>query len=429
MEKKIKLHVKIIYGIWIAVIFASLFFLRMYTLDRYFLWKSLLSINFAYLCTKLVLSLLYRDQPRHRLPDRGSLNESHHRISVVLPHYNESIESLIQALDSLLSQTRLVDQIIFIDDGSPDRQVHEALVQKKEELDRQNLGLEIIVLRQEENQGKKKVQEIAFQRVTGDIIMLLDSDGVISPNTVEDMIRAFNDKKIGCVVGRITPRNPNVNLLTRMQDIIYSNSFQMGRRAQSKLGTVLVCSGALSMYRADLIKKNMDIFRKEKFLGIPCITGDDRLLTMIVMKEGYQSVYQDTAICKTDVPTKLKKYFRQQVRWNKSAFLMTIYSFRYFYKRPHSLLFGILESYLWLFNLIILLYVWFTIGITVTPLMVIIAVIYNFLVYYLSCIYYANVNIFRYILGFLYGFFYGLLLIVMRVYALITLPISRWATR
>lgn len=71
------------------------------------------------------------------------------------------------------------------------------------------------------------------------------------------------------------------------------------------------------MYRGWVVRKHLDDFLGQRFLGQPATFGDDRRLTYYCLLEG-QSLIAPTAIGWTDVPETLGHYVRQQIRWGKS---------------------------------------------------------------------------------------------------------------
>ncbi|WP_430603782.1 hyaluronan synthase [Enterococcus sp. DIV0724b] len=384
----------------------------------------LYSVNFVYLVTKLSLALMYTPCIK---------DVRNYKVSVIIPSFNEDKKSVVKAVMTLLKQTYPIHEIIFIDDGSDSDEAFLAVKNLKiDELTgvhRVNKNVTLTSLRLDKNSGKKKAQEVGFIQATGDLFLLVDSDGEITENTLEEMVRPFSNSKVGSVVGKIEVRNLTDNFWTRLQDIIYSNSFQIGRASQSQTGNVIVCSGALSMHRANFVKRNMRTFRKETFLGIPCSAGDDRLLTDISLERRYKTVYQSTAVCYTDVPNSLKKFFKQQVRWTKSALIMTLFSFRYCFIRPLSMVWQVLETYLWLYNFIVTITLLcqqkLGMGVGVT----FIAAVYFILVSYLSNIFYTKRDLKTYLMTFVYSFVYSVLLLGIRCYSLLTIFKTGWTTR
>jgi hyaluronan synthase len=63
----------------------------------------------------------------------------------------------------------------------------------------------------------------------------------------------------------------------------------------------------------------MDKFMNERFLGVFLEVSDDRTLTNLTLKEGYRTVYQHTSLVYTDAPLKVKKLFKQQLRWARGS--------------------------------------------------------------------------------------------------------------
>lgn len=96
-------------------------------------------------------------------------------------------ESLIRAITSVVNQTRRPDEIIVVDDGS-DFEVGVYLRQKYPQLADQ-----VMVIRQEVNGGVSKTRNIAFQKSTGHLIALLDSDDEWHPEKLAKQVVLFED--------------------------------------------------------------------------------------------------------------------------------------------------------------------------------------------------------------------------------------------
>lgn len=422
MAREVKL--KLQYIILVILFVGSIYMLRKYTTPEYQFVNLLFSVNFVYLLIKILIGLTYSPS---KLPVK------YYTVSVIMPSFNESKDSVVTAIKTLLKQSYPIHEIIFVDDGSDSDEAYQAIknidISQLHGINEINRNTELISIRLEKNQGKKKAQEIGFQRATGELFFLVDSDGEITETALEEMIRPLSNPYVGSVVGRIEVRNLNQSYWTRVQDIFYSNSFQVGRAAQSQTGTVIVCSGALSIHRARIVKRSLSTFKREKFLGVPCSAGDDRILTDMSLERRYSTVYQSTAICYTDVPVTLRQLFKQQVRWTKSAYLISLFSLRYFFIRPVALTWSITETYLWLYNILVTLGLLFRGELSVGFQILAIAIIYFILVSYLTNIYYSSKSLLTYALSFYYSVGYSVVLLSVRLYALFTLFKTGWATR
>ena len=78
---------------------------------------------------------------------------------------------------------------------------------------------------------------------------------------------------------------------------------------------VACCSGCLSAFKAELLKSIMDDFVAQTFFGEPCTYSEDRHLTNLVLKQGYNVLYIPEAIAYTKSPETLSGFMRQQKRW------------------------------------------------------------------------------------------------------------------
>ncbi len=94
------------------------------------------------------------------------------RITVVIPSYNRRA-SLARALNSVLEQTRAVDQIVVVDDGSSDASA--AMVT------REYPAVELI---RQPNCGVSAARNRGIDAACGDWIALLDSDDVWLPHKI-----------------------------------------------------------------------------------------------------------------------------------------------------------------------------------------------------------------------------------------------------
>ena len=104
------------------------------------------------------------------------------KLSVIVPAYNAE-KTLRESLDSILRQTRPVDELIVINDGSKDgtpdilREYAEAYP-------------ECFRFRTVENGGQGRARNIAFEMSSGDWIGCVDSDDWIEPEMYEKLISA-----------------------------------------------------------------------------------------------------------------------------------------------------------------------------------------------------------------------------------------------
>jgi hyaluronan synthase len=173
-----------------------------------------------------------------------------------------------------------------------------------------------------------------------------------------------------------------------------------------------------------------DDYVTQRFLGQECTFGDDRHLTNLVLREGYQVIFDEGAVSYTEVPTTVSQYIRQQVRWNKSFYREMIWSLRNI-RRPHPyLVFDLTMQTILPFLLVAALALTAVQGWSDGPVVV---------VKYLAAlmgiaVLRASYGVYRtrdpgFLLFVVYGFLHVLVLIPVRFYSLATMRRTHWGTR
>jgi hyaluronan synthase len=400
------------------------------------------TVSFAYFLFKMILSFAYR--PDIAEPAPGI------KVSVVVPSYNENPESVLKTIQCLLDQDYPLHEIFFVDDGSKDLRGYEAVKQLADEIEAAKqeaaASLEggrvsryhwayaaldaprIIVHRFEKNRGKRNAQAWAFRQATGDFLMIVDSDGDIYPDAVRELLKPFHDPEVKAVTGHVNARNRRDNWITRLQDVLYESAFRVGRGAMSVTGSVIVCSGAISMFRRDTVLRNLEAFEKETLFGKSVQVGDDRRLTTIALSEG-KVKYQSTARCITDVPVEFGKFFKQQVRWSKSFYVETIKALKIGIRRPFVLIWLLGEGLIWLTFGSSVILSWIFNAVNFQQQLLIYSASYLILSTLASNVYYIFKHPLIYLLSPVFGLVHMMMIFPIRFYALLTLNANGWGTR
>jgi hyaluronan synthase len=261
-----------------------------------------------------MLMLLFRTLLwfRYRIPPLANTTNAP-TMTVIIPAYNEgamvarSIESVARAR---YPSDRL--EILAIDDGSSD--------DTWSHIQRVATAFPDLVtpLRFDCNRGKRAALEAGFRRGCGEVMVTIDSDSVIEPDTLLAMAGAFRDPRVGAVAGKVSVFNREDGLIPRMLKVRFTLSFDFVRAVQSTYGTVYCCPGALAGYRTSVVRKVLDKWMGQRFLGRSCTYGEDRALTNDILNEGYDCVYQRAAIVHTLVPTTYRRLCKMFLRWDRS---------------------------------------------------------------------------------------------------------------
>jgi N-acetylglucosaminyltransferase len=243
------------------------------------------------------------------------LDERWPSVDIVLPCYNEDPVLLDACCASLDTQDYPgVLNVFLVDDGSSNRDALMEVYLRYQRRPRWSVHL------LDRNHGKRRAQDVAVRAGRGELVVTVDSDTIVKPDGVRRLVSAFADQRVGAVTGDVRVSNAAHSWLTGLIDERYRLLFEQERAAQSAAAAVLCCSGPFSAYRRSIIERVWGDYLTQTFLGRACVAGDDLHLTVLVLAQGYRSLYEPSARARTHVPQTLGSYVRQQVRWNRSFY-------------------------------------------------------------------------------------------------------------
>ncbi|MFH1156140.1 MAG: glycosyltransferase [Pseudomonadota bacterium] len=273
--------------VWIGSMFLALFLVEL-------IWR-------------IVLAIQYRP-----VPDPGS--DALPRCTVIVPAFNEGAQ-VYKTLKGLAESDypRKKLQLIAVDDGSQD---DTWLWIKKAKLD---LGCGLTAIRLHRNQGKRHALYAGFRKSTGDVLVTVDSDSMVEPVTLRNLVAPFSrDPKVGGVAGNVRVLNMDKGFIPKMLDVVFVYSFDFIRASQSMVNTVLCTPGALSAYRRDVVMKVLQEWLTQKYFGRPANIGEDRAMTNLILREGYHVLFQQNAMVYTEIPATYSKLCKMYIRWERS---------------------------------------------------------------------------------------------------------------
>jgi len=290
-------------------------------------------IHYAALVWRICLWLSYRPLPPL---DEAELPA----ISVIIPAYNEG--ALVRkSIDSVTHSDypRHKFQVIAVDDGSSDDTWEHILAAAA------NSPVKVITLRQPVNKGKRHALYAGFQKATGDVWVTVDSDSILEPDALRNgVVPIVRDERIGLVAGNVKVLNRNDSLITRLLKVSFTLSFAFSRAYQTQIRGLLTTPGAFSVYRASAVKPVLGKWLTQTFLGVPCLTGEDRSMTNFICAQGYHSFFQSTAVVWAKMPSTYSGTVKMFLRWARSNIRETLILLSYLFKPFRT-------EYLWGFRM------------------------------------------------------------------------------
>jgi cellulose synthase/poly-beta-1,6-N-acetylglucosamine synthase-like glycosyltransferase len=217
------------------------------------------------------------------------------KISILIPAHNEE-ESIADCVNSCFMQTRKLDEIIVVNDGSTDK-TGEILA---------GFGDKIRVVTILKPTGNKSLaQEHGLKFVTGDVFVSTDGDTMLDPNFIKYIEDDFMDPKITAVAGYV--RSLKYNWLTACRAVEYSIGQNLHKLAQHYINFLFVIPGAAGAFRTK------DFF---KYISFEHDTlTEDLDFTYRLHRLGLRIFFDHRAVVFTQDPASLHSYINQIRRW------------------------------------------------------------------------------------------------------------------
>jgi hyaluronan synthase len=226
-------------------------------------------------------------------------------VSVVVPVYQEDPVVFAAAIESWLANRGVVEVILVIDSTDD---VCQKIAAK--------YPVTVVIT---DVPGKRDALRKGWRAARTPLVALVDSDTIWAPNVAEEVCKPFADPKIGGVGTRQSVYGTK-GVLARLTDMFLDHRYFDENASQSYLGRAVSClSGRTAVYRRQLLCEIEADFMHETFWGVPCLSGDDKRLTTLVLERGYLTYCQRTAIVWSTFPAGLKIFFKQRLRWARNT--------------------------------------------------------------------------------------------------------------
>ncbi|MGH9001125.1 MAG: glycosyltransferase [Acidimicrobiia bacterium] len=244
------------------------------------------------------------------LPYRSAHREP---LTVVVPVYQEDPEVFRTALASWLAND--VEEVICVIDVT-DRRCQEIAAEMSAQARIHGPRLSVLTIT---TPGKRPALVAGWVAARTPLVALVDSDTAWAPDVAHRVCEPFADPKVGGVGTRQNVWEPH-GLWQRITDMYLDYRYFDENASQTRMGRAVSClSGRTAVYRRELLLRYQDEFVSERFLGLPCNSGDDKRLTTLILEAGWDTYMQRSARVWSTFPTDGRSFFRQRLRWSRNT--------------------------------------------------------------------------------------------------------------
>jgi cellulose synthase/poly-beta-1,6-N-acetylglucosamine synthase-like glycosyltransferase len=267
-------------------------------------------------------------------------------ISLIVPAYNEGV-GIVSAVQAIMALRYPRFEIVVVDDGSTDdtfEQLREQfdLIEVPRVVPRQvpylgrvrsvhvaRANPDTLVVVRKDNGGKADALNVGINLAQFPLLCMVDADSVLDPGALLAVAKPFADDPLrvaatggvvrianGCRVvgGRVVEVRMPRRWLPRIQVVEYLRAFLMGRAGWSRLGGLVVISGAFGVFRRDLVVQVGG-------MAHDCIGEDAELVVKLhhhlrQLGEDYRIVFVSEPVSWSEAPSTLRVLGHQRRRWH-----------------------------------------------------------------------------------------------------------------
>jgi len=307
-------------------------------------------INLSYIVLT-ILALVDLAGYRRRLDyagyDEWFLDPNTRGVSVLMPAHNESA-TIVQSVQAMTALRYPDLEVVVVDDGSKDDTAEKMIAEfdmvevplvpggsiptlgEVQSTWVSRRGSHNLALVRKTNGGKADALNAGINHSRKELVCMVDADSLLDPQALLNVARPFADDPgrviaTGGVVrvangsrverGRVTNLRMPRHWLARIQVVEYLRAFLIGRSGWSRLGGLLIISGAFGVFRKDVLLEVGG-------MATDCIGEDAELVVRLHRHLGDtradgQVVFVPEPVAWTEVPEERWMLAKQRRRWHR----------------------------------------------------------------------------------------------------------------
>ncbi len=217
-------------------------------------------------------------------------------ISIVITSFNEP-ENVKRAIEAILNnKIKEKYELLVVAPDKATEEIVNALRKKNKQ----------IIYFKDPGKGKSFALNLVFKVLKGRVWIFTDGDVYLGDNSINEILKFFEDEEVGCVAGRPVSINPKNTMLGFWSHLLYEAGAHKIRCELNNKNCFLECSGYLFAFRNNITR------------NIPLNVAEDSMIPYLVIKKGYKVRYAENAFVYVKNPTNIGDFVKQKVRTAKA---------------------------------------------------------------------------------------------------------------
>ncbi len=223
-------------------------------------------------------------------------------ISIIITAFKEP-KTIAKAIESFTNQDMKETYELIV--SAPDKETLD-IVKKYQ---KKNKEIKTFI---DPGKGKSYAINLLLKKLKGRIIFLTDGDVYVSENSINEILKEFEDESVGCVSGHPIPQEDKSNKFGYWAHFLMDSAHRL-RKNLNKNNKFLECSGYLWAFR----NKVIDSF--------PIDVAEDTIVPSFFYKKGYKIKYAENALVYVKNADNTKDWLKQKTRTHKSHGKLDLY--------------------------------------------------------------------------------------------------------
>lgn len=212
-------------------------------------------------------------------------------ISIIITAFKEP-ETIGRAIESFLKQSIQEKYELIV--SAPDKETLDVAKKYKK-----------VKLFKDPGKGKSLALNMLLKKCKGNILILTDGDVYVSENSVNEILKEFEDEKVGCVTGKPTPAEDRKTKYGYWANFLFDAAHKMRSKSKNQK-TFLECSGYLWAFRNHIIE------------SFPLDVAEDTIVPYFFWEKGFRIGYAEKALVYVKNVDNWKEWVSQKIRTSRA---------------------------------------------------------------------------------------------------------------